>query len=109
MPDNTRSSGLGSAGQAKAPASAPVPQKGIFHKEGEYWTVGLGAKTVRLKHSKGLVYLSYLLRHPAMEFHVLDLAGGIPAGAMEMKAILQQPSRCAVITSSKNPEFISAD
>src|SRR5208283_2962052 len=50
---------------------------GIFRKEGEYWTVGLGGKSFRLRDTKGLGYLAHLLRHPAAEFHVLDLAGGI--------------------------------
>ena len=53
------------------------PQKGIFRKEGEYWTVGYGGKSFRLKDTKGLGYLAHLLRHPAVEFHVLDLVGGI--------------------------------
>jgi hypothetical protein len=77
MPGNIRSLGLGSAGLARAPSSVPNPPKGLFYKEGEDWIVGLGRNTVRLKDAKGLAYLSYLLRHPAMEFHVLDLAGGI--------------------------------
>jgi tetratricopeptide (TPR) repeat protein len=50
---------------------------GIFRNEGEYWTVGLGGNSFRLKDTKGLGYLAHLLRHPAVEFHVLDLAGGI--------------------------------
>jgi len=29
------------------------PQKGIFRKEGEYWTVGYGGKSFRLKDTKG--------------------------------------------------------
>ncbi|HEX4209568.1 MAG TPA: AAA family ATPase, partial [Candidatus Binataceae bacterium] len=70
MPGNTRTS-----------SSSSVPQKAVFYKEGEYWTVGLGGKTVRLKDTKGLAYLSYLFRHPAIEFHVLDLVGGIASGS----------------------------
>jgi tetratricopeptide (TPR) repeat protein len=50
---------------------------GIFRKEGEYWTVGIGGNSFRLKDTKGLGYLAHLLRHPGAEFHVLDLAGGI--------------------------------
>ena len=53
------------------------PEKGIFRKEGEYWTVGFGGKSFRLKDTKGLGYLAHLIRHPANEFHVLDLVGGI--------------------------------
>jgi uncharacterized membrane protein len=36
---------------------------------------------VRLKHSKGLTYIAYLLRYPGMEFHALDLADGIASGS----------------------------
>jgi hypothetical protein len=59
-----------------------LPEQAIFCKEGEYWTVGRGGNTFRLKDTKGLAYLARLLRHPAVEFHVLDLAGGI-AGQRE--------------------------
>ena len=52
-------------------------QKGIFRKEGEYWTVGYGGNAFRLKDTKGLGYIVHLLRHPTVEFHVLDLFGGI--------------------------------
>jgi hypothetical protein len=53
------------------------PEQAVFRKEGEYWTIGRGGTTFHLKDTKGLGYLAYLLRHPAVEFHVLDLAGGI--------------------------------
>ncbi|MFZ1122676.1 MAG: AAA family ATPase [Candidatus Binataceae bacterium] len=54
-----------------------LPEQAIFRKEGEYWTVGRGVNAFRLKDTKGFGYLAHLLRHPAAEFHVLDLAGGI--------------------------------
>src|SRR6266852_9977759 len=57
--------------------STSSPERAIFRKEGEYWTVGRGGNTFRLKDTKGLGYLVHLLRHPAVEFHVLDLARGI--------------------------------
>src|SRR6202521_2907061 len=71
-----------SARSAAAGAGGAVPklraaQKGVFRKEGEYWTVGYGGKSFRLKDTKGLGFLAHLLRHPGTEFHVLDLAGGI--------------------------------
>jgi tetratricopeptide (TPR) repeat protein len=53
------------------------PGQAIFCKEGEYWAIGYGRKSFRLKDTKGLGYLAHLLRHPGIEFHVLDLAGGI--------------------------------
>jgi predicted ATPase len=71
-----------SARSATAGTRAPVPPvttapKGVFRKEGEYWTVGYGGKSFRLKDTKGLGYLAHLIRHPGTEFYVLDLVGGI--------------------------------
>src|SRR6202167_2139070 len=57
--------------------STSLPEQAIFRKEGEYWTVGYGGKDFRLRDTKGLGYLAHLLRHPATEFHVLDLVSGI--------------------------------
>jgi hypothetical protein len=51
--------------------------KGVFRKEGDYWTVGYDGNGVRLKDTKGLGYIAHLLRHPSAEFHVFDLYGGI--------------------------------
>jgi tetratricopeptide (TPR) repeat protein len=56
--------------------STSLPEQAIFRKEGEYWTLGRGGNAFRLKDTKGLGYLAHLLRHPAAEFHVLDLVGG---------------------------------
>jgi tetratricopeptide (TPR) repeat protein len=52
-------------------------QHGLFRKEGEYWAVGYDGKAIRLRDTRGLAYLAHLLRHPAAEFHVLDLVGAI--------------------------------
>lgn len=73
MPRETGASGLVSPSFASA-ARAPLSvEKGIFRKEGDYWTIGYDGKAFRLKNSKGLAYLAQLLRHPWMEFHALDL------------------------------------
>src|SRR5271168_5503700 len=81
MAAETRSARLGAAnpgvaGPAIRAANQGVPS-GVLSKEGEYWAVGYGGKTFRLKDTKGLGYLAHLIRHPANEFHVLDLVGGI--------------------------------
>src|SRR5580692_4782286 len=57
--------------------SASLPEQAIFRKEGEFWAIGYPGKSFRLKDTKGLGYLAHLLRHPAAEFHVLDLVSGI--------------------------------
>jgi hypothetical protein len=54
-------------------------ENGIFRKEGEYWTIGYRNRGFRLKDTKGFAYLTHLPRHPGIEFHVLDLVGGIAA------------------------------
>ena len=76
MPRETRGAAPGLT-RVDAGPGVRVVQKGVFRKEGEYWTVGYGGISFRLKDSKGLGYLAHLLRHPSVEFHVLDLAGGI--------------------------------
>ena len=81
MPHEIRSARSGSAVVGDSvPSTRPArTEKGVFRKEGEYWTVGYGSKAFRLKDTKGLGYLAHLLRHPSAEFHVLDLAGGLPS------------------------------
>ena len=73
----TRSARVGAAGTGDLGSSVRAAQQGVFRKEGEYWTVGCGGKSFRLRDTRGLGYLAHLLRHPAVEFHVLDLFGGI--------------------------------
>jgi hypothetical protein len=77
MAGETRNARFGSAGTGEPVPGVRRAQKGVFRKEGEYWTVGYGGKAFRLKDTKGIGYLAHLLRHPAAEFHVLDLVGGI--------------------------------
>jgi hypothetical protein len=77
MARDTRSARSGTSVAVDAEPNIRSPQKGIFRKEGEYWTVGYSGNAFRLKDTKGLGYLAHLLRHPAVEFHVLDLVGGI--------------------------------
>src|ERR1700756_2440152 len=78
MPRESRSDTSPSAGFGDRVTGFRPSVSGIFRNEGEYWTVGYGGKAFRLKDTKGLGYLAHLLRHPSVEFHVLDLAGGIP-------------------------------
>ena len=77
MAPETLSARRRSAAGGDLAASARSSKKGIFSKEGEYWTVGYNGSSFRLRDSKGLGYLAHLLRHPGTEFHVLDLVGGI--------------------------------
>jgi hypothetical protein len=76
MATKTRSGRSASPGTGKpVPSIRSASQKGVLRKEGEYWTVGYGEQSFRLKDTRGLMYLAHLLGHPAVEFHVLDLFG----------------------------------
>ncbi|HEY2106976.1 MAG TPA: AAA family ATPase [Candidatus Binataceae bacterium] len=78
MASQTRSGRSASPGTAEPVPGVPSPhQKGVFRKEAEYWTVGCGEQAFRLRDTRGLGYLAHLLRHPGVEFHVLDLFAGI--------------------------------
>src|SRR5258706_2546829 len=52
------------------------PTRGLFRKEGEYWTLGYAGHLCRLKDTRGLAPLAQLLRSPGIEFHALDLVRG---------------------------------
>jgi hypothetical protein len=49
----------------------------VFRLEGEYWTVEYEGVVIRLRDSKGLRYLAYLLRHPGMEIGAAELIGRV--------------------------------
>src|SRR5271170_288869 len=77
-----------SPGTGDSGPSFGYAQKSVFRKEGEYWALGHGGHAFRLQDTKGLGYIAHLLRHPAVEFHVLDLLGGI---ASQREADESQP------------------
>jgi predicted ATPase len=76
VPNHKQNAPSAATTSERSPALSAA-QRGLFRKEGEYWTLGLGASSFRLKDTKGLAYIAHLLRHPGTEFHALDLAGGI--------------------------------
>src|ERR1700676_3648623 len=83
MATNMGAARSGSDGTGQPGSSISSAHIGVFRREGEYWTVGYAEKAFRLKDSKGLGYLAHLIRHPGVEFHVLDLAGGIASQGEE--------------------------
>jgi hypothetical protein len=85
-----------------AAAAGPVG-RGLFCKEGDYWTVGYGEKVFRLKDCLGLSFIACLVRHPGTEFHVLDLGDGAPG--RELARDQAKPSSAALST---NPEELEA-
>lgn len=52
--------------------STTLPER-CFHKEGEFWTIAYKGKVTRVKDSKGLQHIAFLLRHPHRDIHVSSL------------------------------------
>jgi hypothetical protein len=72
------------AGQGRAasraasdrPAGERARPRLELHREGDVWAITAApGPTLRLKHSKGLGYLRYLLDQPGRDVHVLELVG----------------------------------
>lgn len=59
------------------PRSATAPREMLLQREGDYWTIGARQHAVRLKDSKGLQYLAFLLRHARHDFHVTELVAHV--------------------------------
>lgn len=45
-----------------------------FHRQGDYWTVAFNGNLFRIKDARGMHYIAQLLRHPGVEFSVIELA-----------------------------------
>ena len=47
----------------------------LFRKEGEYWTITYqGGAVVRIRETKGLDYISRILRNPGAKIHATELS-----------------------------------
>ena len=67
-------------GAKPASAASPAARTATFRRDGDVWSIG-SDRIVRLRHSKGLLYLSRLIAEPGREFHALDLVGQGVVGA----------------------------
>jgi class 3 adenylate cyclase len=45
----------------------------ILRREGDFWSVSYQGRAFRLKHSKGLQYIAYLMCYPDRDFHSVEL------------------------------------
>jgi tetratricopeptide (TPR) repeat protein len=73
---------LGSMGVPADGAIEPVAGSGrgatgTFRREGEYWSIVFDEDAFRLRDSKGLRYLSHLLKAPGREIHALELVAAV--------------------------------
>ena len=60
---------------AGAAASAFAPS--AFYRRGDIWTIGPPGQQIQLRDAKGLAHIVRLLAAPHVEFHALDLVGGV--------------------------------
>jgi hypothetical protein len=84
-------------------ADASCVERGLFRQEGDYWAVGYGERVFRLKDCLGLSFISYLLRHPGTEFHVLDLGERAPD-----RELARDPAKQLSGSLPMNPEELEA-
>ena len=61
--------------EAERPAPGGENDEAPFslHREGDYWTIAWGVRTLRLREGRGLQMLATLIASPGQEFHVLQL------------------------------------
>ncbi len=71
----------------------PNSRPAAFKKEGEFWTIGYGTTTFRLRDAKGLRYIAYLLAHPGQRIHVHDLIEAIEGRATGGSKTIHAESR----------------
>lgn len=55
---------------------APGIGEAVFVREGDYWTIHVDQRTLRVRDAKGMRYLAQLLAHPHRDVDVLRLAAG---------------------------------
>ncbi len=58
-------------------ARALSPGEAVFHRGTDFWTLAAGGHALRLRDSKGLRYLHYLIENPEKDFHVFDLVAAV--------------------------------
>jgi predicted ATPase len=69
-----RASSMRSNAKADATQIKPPHIDATFHRDGDFWTVGIGTATGKIKDLRGMHYISHLLQHPGERIHVRDLA-----------------------------------
>ena len=63
------------SGRTQTPGITRAPSR--FSREGDFWTIEYRGKLTRLRHTKGLAVIAFLLSRPGVEIHVLDLTAAV--------------------------------
>jgi hypothetical protein len=77
-------SGVASQSVAPQPPVQANARIGVFRREGEYWSISFAGRSCRLRDSKGLAHLAFLLRHPGRSLHATEIVnlGEVASGAV---------------------------
>jgi tetratricopeptide (TPR) repeat protein len=68
-----RASSMRSNAKAGATQIKPPRVDATFHRDGDFWTIGIGTATGKIKDLRGMQYISHLLQHPGERIHVREL------------------------------------
>jgi len=83
-----RSSGYRAVTSDQPAVSETGPAEGVFRCEGDYWMIALGGVEIRLRNTKGLLYLAHLLARPGKSVAAEELARiGSSAGQAQMRRV----------------------
>jgi hypothetical protein len=64
--------------ESPRPSLTPPPARNVFRPDGDVWLVGFNGTSTRVRDSKGVRDLAYLLMRPMEEVHVLDMVATGP-------------------------------
>ena len=78
-------------------AQATAPQRQVFRREGEYWTISYDGVICRLKDSKGLQLLAHLLCNPGQRVSALQLLSVAQALPRETMAAVTAPAEMRAV------------
>jgi hypothetical protein len=70
-----------------------APPAAHSHRHGARWQIRLGARSVWVRHSKGMAYLAVLIANPGGEILAADLAGG--TAEVSAQAVLDDEAKRA--------------
>jgi len=83
---------------SQKPSPEPTTSDDIFRKEADFWTIAYEGNVFRLKDSKGLHFIAYLLGNPNKECHVSEIMAAVE-GALEAPAALPSARRAELDVS----------
>jgi hypothetical protein len=81
-------------GELQAEDAEGGPDRPRLRRDGQDWVLTVGARSIRLRHSKGLAQLAVLLANPGKEISAVELAGGTPAPTAP-DPVLDEPAKRA--------------